>query len=187
MWGLIDGQEADALGETRLLDDNCAEVVCITVDVTLPTADSDTDADTLGVLDTDVLPEPDCKGLFDTSDVSVGPTETEGEIGGVCVFELMEVTLIEADALIDVLGLGDGIGDALCVGPIDGEFEFALDGDKEKCALPEALEEGDGSGDIDTETDILGESETLAVADGCADSDCAGDSDCFCDGLPVDV
>jgi len=166
MWGLIDGQEADALAETTLLDDNCALLVCTTVDVPLLASDSDTDPDTLGVLDTDVLPEPDCKGLFDTSDVSVGPTETEGEIYGVFVFDLRDDTLIEADALIDVLGLSDGIGDALCVGPIDGEFEFALDGDNEKSALLEALEEGDGSGDIDTETDILGESETLAVVDG---------------------
>jgi len=162
-------------------------VVCTTVDVTLPAADSDTDADILGVLEIDVLPEPDCKGLFDTSDVSVGPTEPEGEITGVCVFDLRADTLIEADALIDMLGLGDDSADALCDEPIDGEFEFALDGDNEKSALPEPLEEGDGNGDIDTETDILGESETLAVADGCADSEWAGVSDCFSDGLVVDV
>ena len=187
MRGLIVNQEGDALAETTVLDDNCGLLVCTTVDVPLPTADSDTDDDILGVLDTDVLPEPDCKGLFDTSDVSVGPTEPEGEITGVSVFDLRADTLIEAGALIDVLGLGDGIDDALCDGPIDGEFEFVLDGDKEKCALTEALEEGDGNGDIDTETHILDESDTLAVADGRSDSETTGDSDSFSDGPVVDV
>ena len=187
MRGLIVNQEGDALAETTVLDDNCGLLVCTTVDVPLPTADSDTDDDILGVLDTDVLPEPDCKGLFDTSDVSVGPTEPEGEITGVSVFDLRADTLIEADALIDVLGLGDGIDDALCDGPIDGEFEFTLDGDNEKSALTEALEEGDGNGDIDTETDTLGKSETRAVADGRTDSEGAGVSDACSDGLVVDV
>jgi len=100
-----------------------------------------------------VLPELEYKGLFETADVNVAPTETEEEIAGVFVFDVSADTLTEGVTLIDVLGLIEGIGVALVVAPIDGEFEIALDGDNVFSALTDVLEDRDGDDDDEMETD----------------------------------
>lgn len=118
------------------------------------------------LLDTDTLLELEGKGLFETAAVGVGPTETEGEIAGVFVFDAAADPLTEMNALLDAAALSDDIGVVLCVGATDGEFDITLVDDCVFRALTDMLGDCDGTDEGDTETDRLDESEIIALGDG---------------------